>query len=81
MKKNLLVWICCGVLSAGFFNKSFDDGFRWSNKDKCEDMAARDQSISIMYGIIGGPISLIIVMTITGFGYKGWSLYKHECNY
>lgn len=74
------IWLGCGLLAAGLFNASMDDGYKWTTKDKCLEWATRDQSMSILLGI-GGPLSLAAALGLTGFGYRGWSLYRHECNY
>lgn len=77
--KFAIFWICCGLLAAGFLNKSMDTGYHWSTKEKCLKWGASDQSFSIVIGVVGGPITLIASMAFTGFGYNGWSLTRHEC--
>lgn len=81
VKYLILSWIVGGLASAGFMNKSMEDGYHWDTKDTCEKWAHRDQSSSIILGLVAGPLALIPVMAFTGFGYKGWSLAQHKCNY
>lgn len=74
-------WLACGICAAGINNADMNDGYRWSTKEKCEQWSHIDQSFSIMWGVFGGPISLVVIEALSGFGYKGWSLARHECNY
>lgn len=73
------VWLICGILAAGFSNASFKDEFHWSTKEKCEYIAATNQSFALIWGSLGGPISLVAALMFSGFGYKGWSLSKNKC--
>lgn len=82
MIKYLIIasWLACGFIASGFMNKAQDDGYQWTTKIKCEDWAARDQSFSIVWGILGGPITLTATMALTGFGHRGWSLNRRKCD-
>lgn len=77
----LFFWVGCGLLSAGMFNANmaqFVQDMRGS--PSCTAKAAEHQSMSIVMGVVGGPASLVAVSAITGFGYDGWSLSRHDCS-
>lgn len=75
----IAAWLCLGLIGSGFMNAALDDGY-WTDKyrPRCEENAAEDQSFTVFLSI-GGPLTLIASLAVTGAGYKGWSLYRHEC--
>lgn len=80
MHKYVIIWIMCGLVSAGLANKNFQsDDFRWSTFDKCEQWSRKHQSFSLVWGMAGGPFALVVSLAVTGFGYHGWSLSRKEC--
>lgn len=86
MKANMIVviiltWTTCGIIAAGLFNASFENGFKWSTQALCQSQAARSQSFSIVVGLLGGPLSLVASLATTGFGHKGFNLRRLECFY
>lgn len=76
-KYAIIFWIVCGLGAAGFINAK-NDHFNWG-QEKCKIWAARDQSFSLIWGILGGPISLGISLAMTGFGYEGWQITRKVC--
>lgn len=73
-----VMWITFGLIAAGCFNKSLDNGFRWNTRATCEHQAAVDQSFSLML-TLGGPVAFVVAMALTGFGDRGWDLSRHVC--
>lgn len=67
----ILLWLILGVVGAGFSLAYFDtwgkDGFR------------QELGASLLLGILGGPIWLLFSFFMSGFGERGWRLWrKHE---
>lgn len=67
----LIWWIACGLVAAGGFNANVRCQFRSLTSQY--DYASH-QSFAIFMGMIGGPISMIVVVPFTGFYYYGWTL-------
>jgi hypothetical protein len=70
----LVGWIACGIAAAGIFNASLYDKFH-----SCGRQGAEDQASFLVWGLIGGPISLVVAMRDSGFAHSGWSLSVHTC--
>lgn len=64
----LSLWIVCGIINAGFTNAYFARKY-----DLCNGRS--ELSFSIGLGLISGPVGLIVVPILSGFGEYGWSLY------
>jgi len=67
---NLGVWVACALAAAGLFNAFLQEEFH--------DLGAKDQrqnfGIAILFGLMGGPISLFVAFFMTGFCQYGWTL-------
>jgi hypothetical protein len=75
----ITAWVSARLIAAGILNPTFEDGsFHWSTKKECEDVAALSQSMSIVLGIVSGPIALIPAAALSGFGHHGWTLNRRE---
>lgn len=81
MKKYIFIawWVACGLVAAGGMNASLRCSFKHLTNDVTY---AQHQSFSIIWGILGGPASMIWSAAMTGFYYHGWTLRsdnKVEC--
>lgn len=65
-------WMICGVAAAGFLNADFREGF--CDLNHFPKQATSTQALSLISGLVGGPISLIASAGVTGFFYSGWTL-------
>jgi hypothetical protein len=73
----LAFWISCGIAAAGFLNADFEATTRQYGIHSCK-FAATNQSVSLLIGL-GGPISLVLSLALTGGGYSGWQISRGEC--
>jgi len=73
----LFLWLSCGITAAGLFN-GMNDHFNWG-QEKCEVWSARDQSFGLIWGVAGGPLSLVVALAFTGFGHDGWTILRKPC--
>lgn len=70
----VLLWIACGVLSAGFtfaylqglFPRHAAEGWR-------EDLGQ-----SLLFGLLLGPVMLVLSVFLSGFCRYGWRLWPKE---
>jgi hypothetical protein len=69
----VLGWIACGIAAAGIFNASL---YKFHSRGR---QGAEDQAYFIIWGLIGGPISLVVAMRDSDFAHSGWSLSTHSC--
>lgn len=65
----IILWIICGIIGAGFANP------RFLSKYDTYQSARENLGVSLLIGLFGGPIALLILFFITGFGAYGWTLY------
>jgi len=71
-----LAWATCGVIGAGMFIALLRHEF--PNLDSCIHRR-QDVVFSVMLGVIGGPLSLIVFSMFTGAGAAGWTLSTKPC--
>lgn len=60
------IWLVCGLVAAGFICAYAQEEFKSNRRD--------DVAKSLMLGLIGGPIALILSLFMTGFWRHGWRL-------
>lgn len=64
------VWLMCGVVSAGilvaYFNGKYEQDFR------------KDLSEGLLWGLIGGPITMLMGFFLSGFCRHGWRLWPKK---
>lgn len=71
-------WLACGIWTAGVWNASFRAQFptlasdaRWSRQNL---------SMGIAFGLMFGPLGVLISAGITGGWQDGWSLSTHNAS-
>ena len=71
-------WIACGVAGAGFFYAQqateCDRSCLWTTRERAE-LKREALTRSLAFGCLGGPLSLVIVLALTGCGQYGWRLH------
>jgi len=60
------IWIFCGILAAGYLYAMF----RKASKDRGYN--AEDFKFSLILGLAGGPLAMVIAFIYTGGGKDGW---------
>ena len=59
-------WVACGILAAGFLFPDFQVEYSCSQREAL--------GLSLLLGLIWGPVMLLIAFFATGFGRHGWRL-------
>lgn len=67
----LLGWTACGIVAAGISAAYFQRKFL---PELAEDFYAEDLGASLLIGILGGPVSVVVAFLLFGFGKYGWTL-------
>lgn len=66
------LWIACGLIAGGFFNA--DHRSRFPELPSTPERARETCAMSMGFGLIGGPISLMLSPFLTGFYQYGWTI-------
>lgn len=67
----LAIWGFAALLSAGYTNANL----RAISSRTLDCPTARQHlGFSVVMGMVGGPISLVVSLAISGFGVDGWTL-------
>lgn len=67
----ILGWLLLGLLAAGFT-------FAHTQHEYPDQSHRQALSFALMWGLVAGPIALLIVLAFEGFGEYGWRLKPTE---
>lgn len=65
-------WVLCGIIAAGGTNANFRAEFQ--DLYESPHHAREGLGFSLLWGIVGGPISLVVSFAMTGGYAGGWTL-------
>ena len=68
----MCVWLSCGVIAAGAFNADFRG--RFPDLMQSPSWAAHNRGTALGFGIVTGPVGMIIITFLSGGFYHGWTL-------
>lgn len=71
-----IAWICCGLGAAGAFNAEFRG--EHPRLAQSPSWAAHTLGEGVLWGMMGGPLSLIAAAGFTGGFYHGWTLARES---
>lgn len=63
-----IVWCICGIAAAGIFFPQFEESESESYRKNLGE--------ALMFGLVGGPLSLIVSFLLSGFCEHGWRLWR-----
>lgn len=66
----IAAWALCGIAAAGFEVAYFQGKYKLSAKSEYRE----DLGHSLMFGLLFGPVALIVSFFAGGFGKYGWRL-------
>ena len=73
----VVVWIACGIGAAGIVcaeTNTRNEQFPLWSATELKKKKRDNLSFSLTWGILGGPISLVVALGSTGFAQYGWRL-------
>lgn len=68
----IFLWVCCGIGAAGSFNA--DMRGEHSKLHQSPSEASHTQGEALAWGIMGGPMALVLSAGLSGGFYHGWTL-------
>ena len=65
----VVVWLLCGVAAAGLC-------YAWWREDAPFLDAREELGLALLMGLVCGPVALVIIWFVSGFGQHGWRLWE-----
>lgn len=69
-------WLVCAFITAGIFVASFQHEFPSIAKETYR----QDLGMGVLYGLICGPVGLVVSIFTSGFCQHGWTLKRPKLN-